>query len=206
MNFIKKNLLEKNLFYDGTLILKYHIEYPTIISTNSQDGNIRFNLYNKNLAFQLKEKSENELYQEAIETYLYNKKNGYPIMVYEIDRVLEITHNDYHIISLYIDEYLFTGGAHGNTLRSSQTWNLFQDFMIPLEDFFPKNPYFMIDILKKINQQIAKDPEIYFNNSCQLVLDNFQPQNYYIAKNQIVIYFQQYEIAPYSSGIRTFVV
>ena len=36
MNNIKNNLLEKELYYDNTVILKYHIEYPTIIS-NSLD-------------------------------------------------------------------------------------------------------------------------------------------------------------------------
>lgn len=204
MKTIKNNILTKELFFDGTLILKYHIEYPSICLNTSEMGIMNFNIYNKKIAFNLKNAAENELYKEAIELYKYNKENGYPTMVYEIYRKYEITFNNYNIISLYIDEYIYTGGAHGSTIRSSQTWDLIKGNMLPLEAFFRKNPYFIINILKEINMQISKEPEIYFDNTCQLVLDTFNPKNFYLAPNFIVIYFQQYDIAPYSSGIRTF--
>lgn len=204
MKTVKKNILEKELFFDGTLILKYHIEYPSIYLNTPEMGIMNFNVYNKKIAFNLKNEAENELYKEAIELYKYNKANGYPVMVYEIYRNYEITFNNYNIISLYIDEYIYTGGAHGSTIRSSQTWDLVKGNMLPLETFFRNNPYFMINILKEINIQISKQPEIYFDNTCELVLDTFNPKNFYLTPNSIVIYFQQYDIAPYSSGIRTF--
>lgn len=204
MKFIKNNLLERELFYDGVVVLKYHIEYPSIQYDINKIGIVKFNDYNKKLALDLKNRSENELYKEAIELYKYNKENGYPIMVYEVYRNFEITYNNQRIISLYIDEYIFSGGAHGNTTRTSQVWNLLKGIMIPLEKFYPNNPYFMIEILKQINEQISKEPEIYFENACSLVLDTFNPKSFYLIPNAIVIYFQQYDIAPYSSGIRTF--
>lgn len=204
MNNIKNNILEKELFYDNTLILKYHIEYPTISSSSMNPCIFKFNMYNKNIAFSLRKKAENELYEEAIELYKYNKENNFPVMQYEVYRNYEITLNTNNFISLYSDEYIFTGGAHGTTVRTSQTWNLMQCNIIELNSLFPKNPYFMIDILKQINAQIAKEPEIYFDNTCNLVLETFNPNSFYITPNEIVIYFQQYDIAPYSSGIRTF--
>lgn len=204
MKTVKKNILEKEIFFDGTLILKYHIEYPSIYLNTPEMGIMNFNVYNKKIAFNLKNEAENELYKEAIELYKYNKANGYPVMVYEIYRNYEITFNNYNIISLYIDEYIYTGGAHGSTIRSSQTWDLVKGNILPLETFFRNNPYFMINILKEINIQISKQPEIYFDNTCELVLDTFNPKNFYLTPNSIVIYFQQYDIAPYSSGIRTF--
>ena len=76
--------------------------------------------------------------------------------------------------------------------------------MIELNNLFPRNPYFMINILKQINEQIAKKPEIYFEDTCNLVLETFNPKSFYLTPDNIVIYFQQYDIAPYSSGIRTF--
>ena len=200
MIYINNNILEKELFYEDTLILKYHIEYPSIMNNEA------FNNYNKKLAIEIKNRIEDELYNEAVETYKYNKENGYPIMVYEVYRKIYITMNRDNLVSLYIDEYTFTGGAHGSTIRTSQNWNLYQNCMIPLEKFFPNNPYFMIDILKEINRQIANDSEIYFENSCNLVLEAFNPKNYYLTPSGIVIYFQQYDIAPYSSGIREFLI
>lgn len=202
MNFINKKILEKKLFYDGNLVLKYHIEYPSICSSKAR----KFNIYNQTIASDLKKRCETELYREAVELYKYNKQNGYPIMVYEIYRTFEITFNSYNYLSLYADEYIFSGGAHGNTIRTSQTWCFNQCTMLPLEYFYKNDPYFMIGILREINRQILETPEIYFENTCNLVLDTFNPNSFYLVPNGIVIYFQQYDIAPYSSGIRTFIV
>lgn len=45
MNYIIKNVLEKELFYNGEMILKYYIEYPSIEEKLTE--NINFNYYNK---------------------------------------------------------------------------------------------------------------------------------------------------------------
>lgn len=204
MIYINKNILEKELYCDGTVVLKYHIEYPCIYGDIANAST--FNDYNKCLALNIQNNAETELYNDAVNTYIYNKKNGYPTMVYEVYTNFEITYNKLDILSLYIDEYTFTGGAHGSTIRSSQTWNLSYGKTLELASFFPCNPYFMIDILNQINAQIAKEPDIYFDNTCQLVLEAFNPRSFYITPNAIVIYFQQYDIAPYSSGIREFFI
>lgn len=204
MNYISTNVLEKNLLYNGELVLKYHIEYPSIKGNTFENGIANFNYYNRDFAMEVRNRSEGELYKEAVENYKYSKENGYPIMVYEVYMTFNITLNESNVISLYIDEYTFTGGAHGNTIRTSQNWNLLLGCMISLESLFPNNPYFMLNILKEINEQIAKEPEIYFENACSLVLDTFNPESFYLTPNNTVIYFQQYDIAPYSSGICTF--
>ena len=49
---------------------------------------------------------------------------------------------------------------------------------------------------------------IYFEDYCKLVLDSFNPEQFYLVPRgntyDLVIYFQQYDIAPYSTGIPTF--
>ena len=50
--------------------------------------------------------------------------------------------------------------------------------MINLESFFKNQSYFIIEILKEINRQIAKNPEIYFENTCNLVLNTFNPKTF----------------------------
>ena len=201
---IRKNILEKELKYDNTVILKYHIEYPSIKIDNNRIGEERFNLYNKNLALALQKRSEEELYKDSIEQYKYNKENNYPIMIYEIYRNYEITFNSRNLVSLYADEYIFTGGAHGDTIRTSQNWDFNYNTLLQLYEFYPRNPYFLLGILKNISNQILKNPDIYFEDNCNLVLNTFNPQNFYLTPRGIVVYFQHYDIAPYSSGIPTF--
>ena len=199
---ITKRIIENNLKYENTVILKYHIEYPEITNENNTATRM-FNIYNERIAKDLQKRAESELYIEAIELYKYNKQNNYPIMTYEIYRTYEVTLNTNKLISLYADEYIFTGGAHGNTIRTSQTWNMDNARMIRLYELY-RNPYFILNILKQIITQINNEKDIYFEDACCLVIETFNPQNFYLTPSSVVIYFQQYDIAPYSSGIRTF--
>ncbi len=205
MNEIKENIIENKLIYDNTIILTYRIKYPQIVSTKYKLGKDIFNRYNKKIVQDLKVYTEGELYSQAKEIYEYNKKHGYPVMVFEVILETKITYNEDKIISLYQDQYVFTGGAHGSTIRKTQNWNLYTARQIQLYRLY-SNPYFLLDILRKINLQIANEKENYFDNYCELVLETFNPNQYYITKKGINIFFGQYDIAPYSTGIPVFLV
>ncbi len=203
---IINRILQKEMKYENTVVLKYHIEYPEIVMDWQQNRNgiKKFNDYNLKMALQTQQKAENELYKEAIELYKYNKENGYPQMMYELYREYQITLNQENAVSMYIDEYIFSGGAHGTTTRTSQTWNLMLGKMVELYELYPNEPYFLLDILRKINREISENIEIYFADPYPLVVEYFNPESYYIDNGKVVIYFQQYDIAPYSSGIIEF--
>lgn len=203
---IINRILQKEMKYENTVVLKYHIEYPEIVMDWQQNRNgiKKFNDYNLKMALQTQQKAENELYKEAIELYKYNKENGYPQMMYELYREYQITLNQENAVSMYIDEYIFSGGAHGTTTRTSQTWNLMLGKTVELYELYPNEPYFLLDILRKINREISENIEIYFADPYPLVVEYFNPDSYYIDNGKVVIYFQQYDIAPYSSGIIEF--
>ena len=205
---IKNNILEREIFYKGNLILKYKIEYPSICNRCQKSD---FNNYNLDKALNLKNYAETVLLEQAKQTYEYNSSNGYPIMVFELIYEYNITYNKNNIISLYADEYTFSGGAHGSTIRSSQNWNMQSSIQFTLANLFPNNPYYLIDILKNINTQIEaqlnNNSNQYFDNYCTLVLETFKINQFYITTdNKLAIYFQQYDIAPYSSGIPVFYI
>jgi hypothetical protein len=206
MNTIKKHEIKNELKYKNTVVLTYRIEYPEITSSNYCYGKNIFNKYNKDKAIMLENYIKNKLYFDAVSTYEYNSANGYPIMVFEVISEFNITYNNGFLISLYEDKYEFTGGAHGNTIRTSQNWNLSTGCFIPLSYFFPNNPYYLVNIFKNINSQIQTNPENYFDNYCELVLETFNPESFYVTSENIAIYFQQYDIAPYSSGIPVFYI
>lgn len=200
---IIKNTLEDKFYCNGNLILKYKISYPQIISRRC--NYFKFNSYNSKLALNLKNYIENNLLQEAQNLYEYNKSNGYPLMTYEIIYTYNITYNQNNIISLYTDQYIYSGGAHGISTKSSQNWNMRTSCLMCLSDLFQNNEYYILDILKEINEEISKNPENYFDNYCTLVLESFNPKNFYITSdNTFYIFFGEYDIAPHSTGIPTF--
>lgn len=205
---VENIILQDDMQYNGNIILTYKIKYPKIINDKYGFGIHRFNEYYKNKALQLQIYCQTELFSQAKQLYEYNSENGYPIMKFDVVQEYNVTYNKDNIISLYTDQYMYTGGAHGNTIRTSETWDIKYGRLIPLQSFFYNNPYYIIDIIKEINRQIAEQIQNgenqFFENYCELVLESFKLENYYLSPNYIEIYFQQYEIAPYSSGIPVF--
>lgn len=209
MEVIRK-VLKDELKYDGNVILKYTIEYPQVENKKWIISSKIFNEYNEKKAIALKMLSTGMLFDEAKRLYEYNKQNGYPIMVYEIYSKYTVTYNTNNILSLYIDEYIYQGGAHGLTNRTSQNWDFRIRRQIKLSELFANNPNYVSSILTKINKKIEEDIKngnnIYFENYCCLTAEKFNVYNYYLKDGKIIIYYQQYDIAPYSSGILTFEV
>ena len=208
MNQIENITVKKELKYNDTVVLKYIIEYPQIVSTKYMYGKLEFNRYNKLKAIELQNEIERDLYEEAVKLYKYNMGNGYPLMIYEIAQKYNLTYNKDNLVSIYIDKYIFSGGAHGNTIRSSQNWNLRSANLVPLSFFYYDNQNYVAHILNEILIQICRQIQNgenqYFEDYCSLAVQNFKVDNYYLLPNYIVIFYQQYDIAPYSNGTPVF--
>lgn len=202
---IRNCVMENELTYRGSVIVRYKIEYPQICSNCF---NVRqFNSDNYCKALELEDYAKNELFQDAMDLFDYNCSNGYPTMVFELIYQYNITFNSEPIVSLYADEYIYTGGAHGSTIRTSQTWNLRCNRQISLNDICSNNPNYILCILREINRQVEeKGVENFFEDYCSLILETFNPNQFYLTPEYVVIYFQQYDIAPYSTGIPEFCI
>lgn len=200
---IEKKIIQGELKYKDTVIATYKIEYPQIVSPYYKVQ--KFNLLNEQKALNLEKYAKETLFAASKEQYDYNASHGYPIMVYELILQTTITYHQAPIISLYQDEYTFTGGAHGSTVRSSQNWNLDYQEQFTLSDVYNHDPNYILLLLKEIMRQIPeKGAEFFFDDYCSLVVETFNPQQFYLTPSSVVVYFQQYDIAPYSTGIPTF--
>ncbi len=203
---VKNIVLAKDMQYNGETVLKYRIQYPEFTAENYKKAIKVINQYYKKRALDYQQYVETELYKIAVEQYLDDIKNGYPVRVFEADDNYKITYNRACIISLYYDRYEYTGGAHGLTTRTSQTWNLQTGQMIKLNELFECLFDYRSYIKDKVIEQIKKNPDIYFDNYEELVGQYFDVNNFYCTPQGVVVYFQLYEIAPYSSGIREFLI
>lgn len=204
--FVKKHVLKNSLTYNGEILMTYIIEYPEFRSFRNRMCLKKVNEYYQNNAFEFKEHCESELYPMAIQQYKEDRKNHFPIHVFEAVMKYDVTYFRSCIISLYVDRYEYTGGAHGNTLRNSQTWNLKTCERIKLSQIVTCLPDPKSYLMVEIKVQLKKDPEIYFEDANQLISETFQENSFYCMKDGIVVYYQQYDIAPYSSGMREFFV
>ncbi len=202
--------IEKEMHYGDTLVLHYKINYPQFCSLNDSASVCRMNRFYRNKAAAFQNYCETKLYPSAVQDYQYSVANGFPVRAYEALLVYEVMYNQDCFVSLYFDEYQFTGGAHGNTVRTSQTWNLETGCRISLQQLFPFTADYKKFVLGEINAQIAEQLQnaqgAYFDNYEQLVEATFHPCNFCLTQDGVAVYFQQYDIAPYSSGIPVFLI
>lgn len=207
---VNKYSIESEMYYKDVPVLHYKIQYPQFIQDCNERVMNKINLYYWNSALDLQKTFESQMYNEAIELYEYSITNDFPFHMYEAYVSYELTYNQGCTISLYFDKYIFSGGAHGNTLRTSNTWNLQNGCQILLYENFAYYLNYRAYIINMINEQIADQissgDNFYFEDYNKLVIENFNEDSYYLNPEGIVIYYQQYDIAPYASGIPEFTI
>jgi hypothetical protein len=207
---VREKVLQQDMYYKNNNIMKYTIKYPQFISETYQTLANKLNSLYRTKAVMYERSNIMNLYQMAMVEYEYSVANNYPIRQFEAYVDYYITYNQNCVLSLYFDQYEYAGGAHGLTVRYSDTWNLPKSKRIELSELFPHRAHyrdFVIQIIdKQIECQMAEEGSMYFENYAQLVNENFKTNNFYLTREGLVIYFQQYDIAPYASGLPTFVI
>lgn len=199
-------VITEEMKYDSVTVLNYRIEYPEFVADIYKKAIKAINQFYKSEALALQSNFRTKLYQMAVDQYLDDIKNGFPVRVFEALQTFELTYNKACIISLYFDNYQYTGGAHGLTVRTSQTWNLKSGQIIKLRELYKCSGDYKSYIKRKVIEQIKENPDIYFENYEELVEQTFDVNNFYCTPQGVVVYFQQYDIAPYASGIREFLL
>ncbi|HBR31760.1 MAG TPA: DUF3298/DUF4163 domain-containing protein [Clostridiales bacterium] len=197
--------IKGELLYNDILLLSYKIDYPEF-NTAYKNSETEINMFYKNRAFEYKKHCESELFDAAVRQYRSDMENGYPIRVFEAVSTFSVSYALSCIISLYTDTYEYTGGAHGSTFRDSQTFNLQKGYVMSLSHLVTCSPDYRAFIFGYITEKAAENPDLYFDNYKELIPSTFFKNNFYCTPDGIVIYFLQYDIAPYSSGIMEFLI
>lgn len=207
---IKTYKTKRTLTYDNTTMLTFAISYPKICLQNNEPVQTCINAEIQKQVDAFSQHASGELYQQAIAYYKDALEQGFPFHPYDAVLKYETTYNRNCYLSVYRDQYEYTGGAHGGTVRSSDTWNLTNGKNVPLACLFPANQDYCglltEQIIKQADKQYQQNPGIYFENYRELILKNFNKESYYLTRCGIAIYYQQYDIAPYATGIVVFTI
>jgi hypothetical protein len=208
---VNKKILEENLYYQNNLLLSYKIEYPQFLTLNNKKRLNKLNKYYIDEALILQKQIKTEYFNNALEEYLFSVKNNYPVRQHEIMSDYQVTYNDNNILSLYFDLFQYLGGAHGITIRNSDTWDLNNKNKIYLSDLFKKSIDYQKYIINEVNQQIKyemknEDIFLYFSDFRKNVASKFDKDNFYLVPQGIMFYYQLYDIAPYVFGIPEFFI
>ncbi|RKP50095.1 DUF3298/DUF4163 domain-containing protein [Cohnella endophytica] len=129
------------------------------------------------------------------------KEQGFPSKdIQQMDGTFESKTNERGVLSLSLLNYTFTGGAHGNTLQKSLTFDANTGRSYKLGELFKKDSGYEARLNAIIQAQIKA-------RQLPLLVDypGITPdQDFYIADKSLVIYFPLYAIVPYAWGFPYF--
>ena len=196
------------MLYGDIPVFTYHIAYPSFSTTCVLSAAQTANIYYMQLAENTEQYCRTVLYPQAVESARYITSNHPPFNRYTLDMNYQITYNSGCITSLYMDTYTYMGGAHQELERISDTWDFSTGRQLHLDDITALTPDTLKGLQTSIKQQIAErlkeTPGSYFEDYPYLLRNKFNQNHFFLRPGYIVIYYQQYEIAPYATGIPEF--
>ncbi|MGL5313554.1 MAG: DUF3298 and DUF4163 domain-containing protein [Peptostreptococcaceae bacterium] len=173
------------------------INIPIIMMSNKEiEKSINDEIRNEIMKFYNEAQSQAKEYQKDLPD-VQNK------FVANVD--FEVKKNSDNMLSLVIEYYKYSGGAHGYYENISHNIDVRNGRELSLKDLFKDNYDYKKVINKEIREQIEdiikKEPQyngVYEFNGIK------EEQKFYIQDDNIVIYFDLYDIAPYAAGIPEF--
>ena len=146
---------------------------------------------------------------ENMEQIEYAKQEGFEPRDIDYEYIIntEVHYGNHEdIIGHFINMYQYTGGAHGGTFITCRNYRLEDGSVVTLDNYFkPGYEKVLLPVLEQklleyagCNSRDELDEHGYFSNEPMFIPDNFE-----IRQDTIDFIFNQYDIAPYSTGITT---
>lgn len=207
---VVKQMIQEKIAYQGVTMVDVSIAYPSIDGDFPKKCARRFNDYYVREAQKQLKYAKETMYKDAVADYKFAMEKGYPFNTYELMQVYEVTYNSLPVFSLYYDVYQYTGGAHGMTDRTGNTWDLYRCKMLEMKDLFTRGYDYTLPIFKYLEAEAlrrqASGEAQYFEGLVENLHKYFDEKNYYLSCQGLEVFYPLYSIAPYYVGIQVFTV
>lgn len=186
-----KTIVKNDEYIESTINMPIITNSNKIVerSTNDRIKNDIFEFYNKS-------------YKEA-KQYLKDNPDEENKFVANVD--FELKKNTDSALSIKVRYYTYSGGAHGYYQDIAYNVDMRTGKFLELMDLFKDNTKYKEVIDDEIKQQITelekKDKENVGIYNFKGIKEN---QNFYLQDDNLVIYFDLYDITPYAAGIPEF--
>lgn len=177
------------------------IKFPVISGLKDKDLETKLNATFKDNALKFKKNIEDMAKADFEAT---KKDKEIVFRKYEVNTEYTVRYNKNNILSITMIYYQYTGGAHGGSNQVAYNIDLKTGKTLLLPDIFEEGFDYKNVIINEIVKAIEEKKEDYFDYSVNVVKAIDENKSYYIENGNIVVYFGQYEIAPYAAGIPEF--
>lgn len=113
----------------------------------------------------------------------------------------DIKYDKNNFISAVEEQYTYTGGAHGMTMRKSRNIDTSLPAEVTLGDLFAEEGY-KETLMRMMRELRESKPDVYGELWAEPVIK--PEQDFYITDTDLVIYYQPYELSYYARGFVEF--
>ena len=153
------------------------------------------------------EKILNAIKQVYFDTYInynidiYDRTSGQSFN-WELLNYMHIVQNNSHVLAFYVEQYAFTGGAHGLQTRRYTVVNLNTGTVISAKELYYGNYEEKLTSLltKKAREKFNVPANQTLTDSGFFVNEIKPTSNFYVTLTGIGFFYNQYDIAPHSFG------
>lgn len=181
---------------------KYETDYSEVTAETVQLSGIQDTEFEKNVNAALKQQTDSKVV--AFDS-LAAENSGNVRMGNRC--ILNITwdekYNKNGFLSLVEEEYVYTGGAHGTTARIPQNIDIAGAKIVKLKDLFADNGY-VTTLNRLINERLSEHSDEYKELWEKPEIKDEHQENFYLDDDNLVIFFQPYELSYYARGFVEF--
>ena len=134
----------------------------------------------------------------------YFNQNGHEVpteeeymYTYEYQVSYEVKFNENNLLSIVMNDDIYTGGAHGTTIVTSYNFNILTGQQLFVGDI-AKSQTNLNKIKDYAINELSKRDYVFNEELKNIEINNNRP--FYFTQNGIILMFQEYEVAPYAAG------
>ncbi|WP_186564621.1 DUF3298 and DUF4163 domain-containing protein [Lawsonibacter celer] len=203
---IETEVWKRVLCWEDEPILHLSLQFPKLPDT--PPGLRRIGRYYHQIAEQWKRRWEGRLYAQAQAAARSAREASHLFRSWEARLTYSVTYQQDGLLSLYLDAYEYTGGAHGLTVRHGDTWQVPEGTPRALHTFFPPHSRWrrqiFSEICRQIESRVKAGDSLFADDWEHRLAPAFDPEHFYLTSEGISVFFPLYSIAPYAEGIPAF--
>ncbi|WP_163216082.1 DUF3298 and DUF4163 domain-containing protein [Clostridium thermarum] len=195
-----KVLVTEKAIKEDTEALLVDIKLPVLSGLANKDIEKNLNSKFETEAMRLKASLE----EEAKGALQDSKDNNLEYHKYEVNTSYKVNYNRNGFLSITVVYYRYTGGAHGLSYMKGYNIDLKTGGIYSLSQLFDKDFNYKEIIDEVVLNEMKANRELYFEDAITDFKGIKKDHPFYIEEGNLVVYFAEYEIAPYAHGMPEF--
>lgn len=186
---------------DGQTVMTVHTEIPVLSGGPSEAATESINAYYRAMAKEYVASLEKEYLQDALGEAGRLKELG---MAYRFYKGFQAAYNANGLLSIFFENSYDLTGAHRTSAFKGETTDLRTGKKLALGDILPDVPSATKKLFKQVDTYVKKNGLTEFLLGSDSPEQQYDQNDFVLTPKGIRFFFQQYAIAPYSSGMPSF--